>query len=64
MPLDRSYIQKGRAELRIAIMKKVPLATEETGILVGGVASHLKHPLGCRMSGQAGEIDAARFPDE
>jgi hypothetical protein len=40
-------------------MKKVPLTTQETGILVGGVASHLKHPFGCGMSGQAGEADPA-----
>jgi hypothetical protein len=42
-------------------MKKVALATEESGTLVGGVASHLNHPLGRGMSGQAGETYAARF---
>ena len=42
-------------------MKKVPLAAEETGTLVGCVASHLEHPLGCGMSGQAGETDPACF---
>ena len=42
-------------------MKKVPHATEESGILVGGVASHLKHPLGGGMFGQTGETDAARL---
>ena len=42
-------------------MKKVPLATEESGSLVGGVASHLNHPFGGGMSGQASETDPARF---
>ena len=28
---------------------------------LGGVASHLQHPLGCGMFGQTGEADAARF---
>ena len=55
------YIQKRGAELRIAIMEKVPLATEEPGTLVGGVASHLKHPFGSGMFGQTGETDPARF---
>jgi hypothetical protein len=31
------------------------------GTLVGGVASHLNHPLGGGMLGQTGETDAARF---
>jgi hypothetical protein len=44
-------IQKRGAELRIAIMKKVALTTEESDTLVGGVASHLKHPLGSGMFG-------------
>ena len=34
---------------------------EESGTLVGGVASNLNHPLGGGMSGQTGETDAARF---
>jgi len=42
-------------------MKKVAHATKESGTLVGGVASYLKHPLGGGMSGQTGETDAARF---
>ena len=42
-------------------MKKVAHATEESGTLVGGVASHLKHPLGCGMFGQTGEADPTRF---
>jgi hypothetical protein len=42
-------------------MKKVAHATEESGTLVGGVASHLNHPLGGGMFGQTGETDAARF---
>ena len=42
-------------------MKKVTHATEESGTLVGGVASHLNHPLGGRMSGQTGETDSTRF---
>ena len=41
-------------------MKKVAHATEESGTLVGGIASHLQHPLGCGMFGQTGEADAAR----
>jgi len=36
-------------------------ATEASGDLVGGVACHLEHPVGGRMSGQAGEGDPARF---
>src|ERR1022692_1039039 len=40
-------------------MKKVAHATEASGTLVGGVASHLKHPLGGGMFGQTGETDAA-----
>jgi hypothetical protein len=54
-------IQKRRAELRIAIVEKVPLAAEKPGTFVGGVASHLEHPLRGRMSGQAGEGDPAGF---
>src|SRR5215472_10121041 len=46
---------------RVPIMKKVAHATEESGTLVGGVASHLNHPLGGGMFGQTGETDAARF---
>ena len=42
-------------------MKKVPHATEESGTLVGGIASHLNHPLGRGMFSQTGETDAARF---
>jgi hypothetical protein len=42
-------------------MKKVAHATEESGTLVGGVASHLNHPLRGGMFGQTGEADAARF---
>src|SRR5215475_12649545 len=42
-------------------MKKVAHATKESGTLVGGVASYLKHPLGGGRSGQTGETDAARF---
>ena len=42
-------------------MKKVPLAAEETGTLIGGVARHLQHPFGCGMSGQARETDPARL---
>src|SRR5438874_5664896 len=42
-------------------MKKVSRATEKSGTLVGGVASHLNHPLGGGMSGQTGKTDAARF---
>ncbi len=42
-------------------MEKVPLATEDPGTPVGGVASYLEHPFGCRMSGQTGEADLARF---
>ena len=42
-------------------MKKVPLAAEAAGTLIGGVASHLQHPFGSGMSGQAGETDPARF---
>ncbi len=42
-------------------MEKVPLALEDPGTPVGGVASHLEHPFGCRMSGQTGEADLARF---
>ena len=54
-------IQKRSAEFCIPIMKKVAHATEESGTLVGGVASHLNHPLGCGMFGQTDEADAARF---
>ena len=43
-------------------MEKVAWATEAPGTLVGGVASHLKHPLGGRVSGQTGEGDPSRFP--
>ena len=42
-------------------MKKVAHTPEESGALVGGVASHLNHPLGGGMFGQTGEADAARF---
>src|SRR5215471_21377455 len=42
-------------------MKKVAHATKESGTLVGGVASYLKHPLGGGMSGQTGETDTTRF---
>jgi len=42
-------------------MKKVPLAAEAAGTVNGGVASHLQHPFGSGMSGQAGETDPARF---
>ena len=42
-------------------MQKVMHATEESGTLVGGVASHLSHPLGRWMSGQPGETDTTRF---
>ena len=49
MPLDRRT--KCAAELGVAIMKKVPLAAEETGTLIGCVASHLQHPFGGRMFG-------------
>ena len=42
-------------------MKKVAHATEESGTLVGGVASHLNHPFGRGMFGQTGETDAARL---
>ena len=35
-------IEERGAELRIAIMEKVPLAAEKPGTFVGGVASHLK----------------------
>ena len=42
-------------------MKKVAHATKESGTLVGGVASHLNHPLGGGMFGQTSEADAARF---
>src|SRR6202051_1814637 len=42
-------------------MKKVAPAAEESETLVGGVASHLNHPLGGGMFGQTGETDAARF---
>jgi hypothetical protein len=42
-------------------MKKVAHATEESGTLIGGVASYLNHPLGGGMFGQTGETDAARF---
>jgi hypothetical protein len=61
IPLDRRIIQKRSAEFCIPIVKKVAHATEESRTLVGGVASHLNHPLGGRMSGQTGETDAARF---
>ena len=54
-------IQKRKAELRIAIMEKVPSATEVSGTFVAGVASHLEHPLRGPMFGQAGESDPARF---
>ena len=42
-------------------MKKVPLSSENAETLVGGVTSHLKHPLGGGMFGQTGETDPARF---
>ena len=42
-------------------MKEVPLAMEETQVLVSCVASHLNHPLGGGMSGQTLEADVARF---
>ena len=42
-------------------MKKEAYAAEESETLVGGVASHLNHPLGGGMFGQTGETDAARF---
>ena len=42
-------------------MKKIPLAEEETGTLIGGVASHLQHPFRSWMFGQTGESDPARF---
>ena len=45
----------------IPIVKKVAHTTEESGALVGGVASDLNHPLGGGMFGQTGETDAARF---
>jgi len=48
------------AEFCIPIMKKVAHAAEESGTLVGGVASHLNHPLGWDIC-QTGETDAARF---
>jgi len=37
------------------------MATEDPGTLVGCVASHLHHPFGVGMPGQAGQADAARF---
>src|SRR6516164_3763512 len=61
IPLDRKDIQKRSAEFCIPIMQKVMHATEESGTLVGGVASHLNHPLGRWMSGQPGETDTTRF---
>ena len=42
-------------------MKKVAHATQASATLVGGVASHLNHPLGGGMFGQTGETDSARF---
>jgi hypothetical protein len=45
-------------------MKKVADATEESGTLVGGVASYLNHPLGGGMFGQTGATDAGEIPDE
>src|SRR5215471_20823725 len=61
IPLDRRTIEKRGAEFCIPVMKKIAHATKESGTLVGGVASYLKHPLGGGMSGQTGETDAARF---
>ena len=55
----------GRPETQRRILypdlKNVAHATEESGALVGGVASHLNHPLGGGMFGQTGETDTARF---
>ena len=42
-------------------MEKKSQASEDAGALVGGVTSHLEHPLRGRMSGQAGEGDPTRF---
>ena len=61
IPLDRRIIQKRSAEFCIAIMKKVVHSIKESGTPVGGVASHLNHPLGGGMFGQTGETDPARF---
>jgi hypothetical protein len=54
-------IEKRRAEFRIAVMEKLAKAPKAPGTLVGGIASHLEHPCGGRMSGHAGKGDASRF---
>src|SRR5215467_6116422 len=42
-------------------MQKVAHATQESGAVVGDVASYLHHPLGGGMFGQSGETHPARF---
>ena len=51
MPLERRNIQKLRAELGVAIMKNVLLASKKTGTFVGGITSDLNHPFGSWMLG-------------
>src|SRR5215471_17714402 len=50
IPLDRRTSRNAVQNFVIPIMKKVAHATKESGTLVGGVASYLKHPLGGGMS--------------
>ena len=61
IPVDRRTSRNAGQNFAFPIMKKVPHATEESGTFVGGVASHLNHPLASGMFGQTGETDTARF---
>ena len=60
-PAGPQDIEKRSAELRIAVMKEIPLTTKKTGTLVRGITRHLQHPLGGGMFGQTRETDPARF---
>ena len=61
IPVDRRTSRNAGQNFAFPIMKKVPHATEESGTFVGGVASHLNHPLGGGSLVKPAEADAARF---
>jgi len=62
IPVDRRTSRNAGQNFAFPIMKKVPHATEESGTFVGGVASHLNHPLSGGMSGQTGKNWRGEIP--
>src|SRR5215510_1506844 len=58
-PARSQDIQKGSAELRVAVRKQILLSTEKAGNLVRGITRHLQHPLLGRTPRDARQTDPA-----